>query len=1051
MKKPLKILIFVLMLALLISALVINTLAEEETPKKLYSVVYQYNDSVCNNDKHDHYGVQFYEEGETVTVSSDICGNGANSGETFLGWFSDDGVLYKTGQTFQISRNMVFYVACGKDISSASDLKSYLNDSGAGNYWNYARLTADITLNNQTINASWHWQNTGVIDLNGHTITSTNVQYGFGAQRTGLIFVGKGTINFTSNKPLEGAFFNTSWHSYGDGQQRLWIGKDVKIVSNAPLIRLTNSMTPIAGKPTIRIYGDITAPYLLWSYGALGIDVNIYSTAKITIPKGSLQALLYDSSVELGNIANLNIMGGTFNLPEDFKGFVTTIDGALDERLTFKITGGTFNRDISTLIPISLKVVENADGTFSILPNPCSKAPEGSNGLHRYVATQIGVDCVTSGEIHYSCIYCQEAGCDGEGGDCLCEYTIKREAFGHSFISVLTKDMVNTKKETEPAESTLTCTRCGLVEKQYESPDPTTVYVTIKLKYTRDVNGSPVTYQDTIRIPSSLAFGFDVDSTYGDGFTYLNSFGTSNLTYKFDDGREERFQQSEIVGIEIPLGTTRIRKDLFKGNENLEWIKLREGLMYIEDNVFAEMPNLKVIEGIENIQDYIGSGAFAQKDSETPVVLDSIELNAKTVGTNAFKNILAKRVIIHDNVRRLKNAFALDGNTSKYEKANDVMCEIFIDKLSRDYNLVETPGMFGITIDDPKLTALWSEYFEEFYHASALLKRGVVYYDHNYIETTHQPTCKQNGFVAHECSQCGDYDVIEIIPNTGITHVWKEAESLPATCMQAGAVRELCTRCGDYKIISEIPVNPNKHDFSTTDPEPTPGACTSIDWEYRRRCAYGCGTWSSNKYKAGDKIILGHTYSNDPADIIIVKPTCGNPGQEIKVCTRCLEETITETPANGTHSWVRNDSGYIAPTCGADGVVSYRCTVCEATDSEAVAKLTYEEAKEKGLHKWTEEVILEPTTKKTGYKRVYCSICSANRQDAQTIIPKLKRDVFLGFIPMIDGMSMTTAWIIFGVVMALLAGGAGILVFFLVAKKKNKSTSYKYKFNTFKR
>ena len=1055
MRKPLKFLILALVLMLIASALIITTLAEEgEAPKKQYSLVYQNGDTACGNDKHDHHGVMLFEEGTVVTVSSTICGNGPDSGETFFGWFSDDGVLYAPGSTFTITRNTTLYVACGKEISTGSALREYLDPSNnqVGSYWNYAKLTANITLDNQQVNADWNSCTTAVIDLNGHTINSANVEYGFGCQRTGLIFTGNGTVNFTSNKQASGAFFNTSIHGYGDGDQRIWIGKGVKIVSNVPLIKLTNSFVGRASLPTIRIHGDITAPYILWSNGASGIDVNLYSTCKITIPSGAQRALLYDGSGEVGfTIANLVIHGGTFNLPNDFKGFVTTIDGEPDDRLTYKIAGGTFNRDVSTLIPISLRVVNNPDGTYSILPNPCSKAPEGSNGLHKYVATQIGVDCDTSGQIHYSCIYCSEASCEGESIGCYCNYIANRQAFGHSFISVLTKDMINNKKETEPAESTLTCTRCGLVEKQYESPDPSTVYITLKVKYTRDVNGSAITYQDTIRVPSTSVFGFKVDTAYGDAATYINSFSITSLKYKFDDGREETIKQHEVVGIEIPLGTTKIQKNLFNGNETIEWIKLREGIMYIEEGVFANMPNLKSIEGIEHIQDFIGANAFSQKDTETPIVLNTIELNAKEVGTNAFKNILAKRIIVGDNVRRLKNAFGLDGKVSKYETQNDVMCEVFVSKLIRDYNPVANPELFEVTVDSSALVAIWPDYFEEFYHSSTLLKRGLVYDSHNYIETTHQPTCKQNGFIAHECSQCGEYEVIEIIPNTGITHTWVDTTPTKSTCMQAGSVRQYCDRCKEYKIIAELPLDPNKHDFSSTDPEPEPAACTQLTWYERRRCAYGCGAWSNNKGKKYTVTVpLGHTYSNDPADIIVVKPTCGNPGQEIKACTRCAEQIITETPANGTHSWVRNDSAYIAPTCGAEGTINYRCTVCEATDAETVEKLTYEQALEKSLHKWTEEIILQPTVKKTGYKRVFCSICTANNRTAQTIIPKLPSELFLGFIPL-GTMSATTAWIIFGVIMAVLVGGSIFLVVFLVSKKKNKSTSYHYSFNTFKK
>lgn len=1062
MKKPLKILFFAFILATLMAFALIVCAEESEPVKKQYSVTYQLNDGTCNKSEHDHYGINYYDEGSTITVSQTSCGTIRDGDEKFLGWFSDDGVFYEKGSSFTVTRNTILYMAVGKDIYTASELRAYLNDRSTNNFWNYARLKANITLDNQKIQSNWGSWSTAVLDLNGFNITSINGEYAAGDQRTGLIIVGKGTINFTSNKPASGAFFTTRTHGHGDGSQRFWVGKNVKIVSNVPLIRLTHSMTNLSGKPTIRLYGDFTVPYILWSYGAFDLDVHLYETCKVKIINVSgvdPYPLIRDTSSEMGfTIANLIIHGGEFELPENFKGFITVVDDVPDDRLTYAINGGTFNRDLSAIIPISLRVKDNGDGTFSILDNPCSKAPDGSNGLHKYVAVRITVSCTEDGEIAYRCVYCSDSGCEGEAINCYCNYTVKREAFGHSHISVLTKEMKNTKQETSPAEFTKTCTRCGIVEKDYEFPDPETVYVTLKLRYERldAASGKMILYNDTIRVKSTLVFGFKEDKTYGGGFSYLDSYSVTSLSYIFSDGREETFKQSEVIGIEIPLGTTTIQANRFKGDSVIEEIYLPESLKVVGDSAFAQMPNLKVITGVEFIQDTIGSSAFAQaNDDESVVVLEDLEINAKEIGSNSFQNILTKRLTIGDNVRRVKaNAFKLDSNAANYEKNNDVMRELFINKIKRKYHPngtfdnsgVETANstLYGISVEQIP-SAVLSDLFESFV-VSDLMKRGNHYYDHNFSSVTHQPNCISNGYKANECIQCGLNTISDVIPNDGIEHEWEEAESTYSTCSVQGELRNYCPKCNTTRVVAKLPLDSNNHSFEESDEEVGPDACTKTYYYMQKRCSYGCGTWLTDK---GDKydfgIVIGHSYSTDPSDMTIINATCSENGQKISACTRCYVETVVEEiPATGTHSWIRNDSKRIAPSCGSTGTQFYRCTICNAEDSEPIDKLNYEQALELGVHTWEEKVIVEPTKKQFGYKSTTCTICKAPQRGASTQIPKLEQSKFMG-MPM--GLGITV--LIVGIVLVL--GGGFAIIYFTLFKKKNKSTSYKYKFNTFKK
>ncbi len=294
--------------------------------------------SSCTNKSHDHYAIQLFEAGQQITLSNTPCN--LSSDDTFFGWFTEDGTFYEGGATITPNDNTILYSACGKEINSAEELKSYLNTS---KQWQYVRLTSDITLSGQNVSAGWASFSSLIIDLNGHNITSSNVQFGFGGQRTGMIFIGEGIINFTSNNTRNGAFFTTSFHGWGDGAQKLWIGKNVKIVSNVPLIRITNSMENIPGLPNIRIYGDITAPSLFHSLGGDNMKISLFDSCKINITSSDSE-LVYDSSTSsTGVIATLTIFGGEYNLPKNFKGFVQSESA----KIVLAIKGGHFNIDIS--------------------------------------------------------------------------------------------------------------------------------------------------------------------------------------------------------------------------------------------------------------------------------------------------------------------------------------------------------------------------------------------------------------------------------------------------------------------------------------------------------------------------------------------------------------------------------------------------------------------------------------------------------------------------------------------------------------------------------
>ncbi|MBR2296135.1 MAG: leucine-rich repeat domain-containing protein, partial [Clostridia bacterium] len=269
--------------------------------------------------------------GATITLPTAPSWGAIPSGATFFGWYNEDGTLYEKGATITVTDDMRLFPAVGKEISTADELCSYIN-SNQRNYLPYARLTADITIYDKQVQAYW-MGGVGVIDLNGHTLTSENDYYGFGFQRTGMIFVGEGTINFTARKPT-GAFFTTAYHGYGDGNQIFWIGKNVTVNSNVVLAKITNYMD-IEGLPQIKIYGTINAPALVETAGTRSMTIDIYKGAKITVTEGATKPLVYDSS-DRSSSAVLTIHDGNIITPDDFKGVI--LDGETRIKVVYAYT-----------------------------------------------------------------------------------------------------------------------------------------------------------------------------------------------------------------------------------------------------------------------------------------------------------------------------------------------------------------------------------------------------------------------------------------------------------------------------------------------------------------------------------------------------------------------------------------------------------------------------------------------------------------------------------------------------------------------------------------
>ena len=186
----------------------------------------------------------------TVTMS-----DGTVVDKEFYGWFDRDGNLYYPGETVYFTKDTYLYEAYGVTVYTADDLKTVIANRITHNY---VKLGTDITITN-TISIDW---NIGIIDLNGHTLTSTAKDYAFSVLRGSFALAGEGSFvhepSVASTSALaSGVLFRG--HGYGDRDcpQLFWIGKDVEFTT--PYDVLCVQSVVIEKTPNIYVAGTVNA------------------------------------------------------------------------------------------------------------------------------------------------------------------------------------------------------------------------------------------------------------------------------------------------------------------------------------------------------------------------------------------------------------------------------------------------------------------------------------------------------------------------------------------------------------------------------------------------------------------------------------------------------------------------------------------------------------------------------------------------------------------------------------------------------------------------
>ena len=110
---------------------------------------------------------------------------------------------------------------------------------------------------------------------------------------------------------------------------------------------------------------------------------------------------------------------------------------------------------------------------------------------------------------------------------------------------------------------------------------------------------------------------------------------------------------------------------------------------------------------------------------------------------------------------------------------------------------------------------------------------------HNYVDTVTEPTCTEQGYTTHTCSECGDTYVDTYVDALGHDYEWVIKKE--PTCTEDGLKEYKCIRCGDISETETIDAAHAWGDWTVTK-EPASGAHTKVsDFGEQKRTCSMCG------------------------------------------------------------------------------------------------------------------------------------------------------------------------------------------------------------------
>ncbi len=565
---------------------------------------------------------------KTVNNITDADGNTVSVTQDFLGWYTDDGRTFEPGETVTFTEDTYLREAKGKVVYNYHDLDQLL-----GRGWWYIKLGADLELTSKVCTERTGNGAMCILDLNGHNITST-AQTAFGEHRSGIRFVGEGTITHTGS----GHLFQTKYHSHGSGNQRLFIGKDVTVSTAGCLFNTTTDLEGYDGIYEVRIYGNATAKNVSNLRKLKNASVTIYEGATLTLTGDKM--FVSDNLTGGEHYMTLSL-GGTikFTNPNSsamFNDFMLTRQFTIAE-----ITQGSFtvssadSEIIAMFLPetLMLKGTENEDGTttYNVVEADC---------VHNWVLNVEQSAVATPGATGLNIYDCSKCG------------TSKSETTVYSPANVEIEITI----DTGDGERTITVLAGDVLDLDFSGTGAAALCTLYGLKDTAEFTADQIV---AIEIPA--------------GVSVIGGFANSTLkTINIADGVEADIIATvvNLKGLKtINIGAATVNFVSGLASSTIETIssKVAGANVTFGNSVFKSSKNIKYLEMSAGSKYTFGESSFNATALTELVFPDNSTISW---GKNAFQDSTLKYIYIGSNIgtKQIANESAVFDNLLYLEK-----------------------------------------------------------------------------------------------------------------------------------------------------------------------------------------------------------------------------------------------------------------------------------------------------------------------------------------------------------------------------------------------